>query len=113
MSAEDWTEPLRYRSDDRDLEGHDLDLVISMGGNGDWYVSIVKHGEPIGPCVRVTTSGALPGKEAVAGRVAELYKALMEKGPRDPRECTWCWGSGVCPASVPDCTNCEGTGRTP
>jgi hypothetical protein len=66
----------RYRSDDRDLPGKDNDLVVFFGDNGDWYVSIVKHGEKIGPSVRVTTSGAARGAEGVAPAVMRLHAAL-------------------------------------
>jgi hypothetical protein len=59
------TEQRRYRSDDRDLDGCDNDLLIFQGENGDWYVSIVKHGEKLGPCVRITTSGA-PARQPLA-----------------------------------------------
>ena len=65
-----------YRSDDRDLEGHDNDLHVFMGGNGDWYVSIVKHGERFGPSVRLTTSGTPRGFEHVPAAMMGLYRAL-------------------------------------
>lgn len=67
----------RYRSDDRDLDGHDLDLVIlPPSGNGDWYVSVLPHGHKSGPAVRVTTSGSPPGQHGVCIAVARLYRAL-------------------------------------
>lgn len=68
-------EERRYRSDDLDIE--DNELVISQGGNGDWYISIVKTGERIGPHVRLTTSGARRQHAAVASIVASLYRALV------------------------------------
>jgi hypothetical protein len=58
------------------MERHDNDLVVSMGGNGDWYITIVKHGEKIGPTVRLTTSGTPRGFEGVPAAVAKLYQAL-------------------------------------
>jgi hypothetical protein len=73
VSDEDY-EPRRYRSDDRDLA--DNDLVVSFGPNGDWYISIVKHGEKIGPSVRITTSGTPRGFEGVPVAVARLFRAL-------------------------------------
>jgi hypothetical protein len=70
-------EPRRYRSDDRDLDGHDLELVVlPPDGNGDWYVSIVEHGDKIGPTVRITTSGAPRGQELVCVAVAKLFRAM-------------------------------------
>jgi hypothetical protein len=68
--------PRRYRSDDRDEKGGDNELVISMGGNGDWYLSIVARGERLGRSVRLTTSGTPRGCEGVPTALANLYKAL-------------------------------------
>jgi hypothetical protein len=76
---EDMTLDRRYRSDDRDLPGSDNDLIVTQGGNGDWYVIIVKHGEKIGPCVRLTTSGVPRGYEDVPVAMARLYRALKGK----------------------------------
>ena len=77
-------EPRRYRSDDRDLDGHDLELVVlPPDGNGDWYVSIVDHGDKIGPTVRVTTSGAPRGQELVCVAVAKLYRAMGGESIQD------------------------------
>jgi hypothetical protein len=71
----------RYRSDDRDLEGRDCELVLSMGGNGDWYAKVVKTGEKLGPSVRITTSGAPRGQDMVAPAVHGLYRALGGERP--------------------------------
>jgi hypothetical protein len=68
--------PRTYRSDDRDLPGEDNELTVFQGGNGDWYVSIHKHGERLGPAVRVTTSGAPSGQPGVALAVYRLWRAL-------------------------------------
>ena len=76
-----YAEPRRYRSDDRDLNGCDQDLQVFMGENGDWYVSIVKHGERCGPCVRVTTSGTPRGLEGVPLAVHQLYLAMKSREP--------------------------------
>lgn len=65
-----------YPSDDRDLDGCDHELHVFSGENGDWYVSIVRRGEVIGPHVRVTTSGSPRGREGVAVAIAALYRAL-------------------------------------
>lgn len=35
---------VRYFTDDRDIEDRN-ELVISHGGNGDWYLAIVPEGE--------------------------------------------------------------------
>lgn len=66
--------PREYLSDDRDLEENRL--IIDQGGNGDWYVKIVRPGERVGVAVRVTTSGARRGAEHVARAVFGLYKAM-------------------------------------
>jgi len=54
--SQNYTIPKRYRSDDQDIE--DNELLIYQGGNGDWYLSIVKTGEKLGPSIRITTSGS-------------------------------------------------------
>lgn len=64
----------RYRSDD--LAGCDNDLLVFAGENGDWYLSIVKHGEKLGPAVRLTTSGCRPEHAHVPLAVALLFDAL-------------------------------------
>jgi hypothetical protein len=67
----------RYRSDDRDLDDCDNDLVVMPpDGNGDWYVSVLPHGHKIGPTVRVTTSGSPRGQRGVSTAVARLYRAM-------------------------------------
>jgi hypothetical protein len=68
----------RYRSDDRDLYNHDNDLLVFQGENGDWYISIVKHGEKLGPSVRLTTSGTPRGYDRVPAAMMALYRALPE-----------------------------------
>lgn len=68
--------PRRYRSDDRDLERGDNDLLVYPGGNGDWYVTIVEHGKRLGPTVRITTSGSPDGQEGVAAAVAFLFRTM-------------------------------------
>jgi hypothetical protein len=74
----------RYRSDDRDLDGHDLEIVVlPPDGNGDWYVSIVEHGDKLGPTVRVTASGAPRGQELVCVAVAKLYRAMGGESIQD------------------------------
>lgn len=74
-------EPRTYRSDDRDLRGDDNDLGVFAGGNGDWYITIVAHGERLGPAVRLTTSGTPRGLDHVPAAVANLYRALGAERP--------------------------------
>jgi len=73
-------EPRDYLTDDCDV-GQET-LRISMGGNGDWYITILdKPGHRIGSTVRLTTSGARREHEHVALAVARLYDALGGVGP--------------------------------
>ena len=65
-----------YRSDDRDIEGCDNELVVFAGENGDWYVAVRTTGERIGKAVRITTSGTPRGFERMPRAVARLYAAL-------------------------------------
>lgn len=71
-----WGEQLRYKTDDRDQDSHEL--CVMQGGNGDWYLSVAEgpdhhpvHG------VRICTSGgaaaACPG---LGKAVSDLYRAL-------------------------------------
>jgi hypothetical protein len=81
------SEQRRYRSDDADLSGHDNDLLVFQGGNGDWYISIVKHGEKIGPAVRIRTSGG-PVNQPMAGAGAcRLWHGLQIEEPGSPWGC--------------------------
>ena len=90
MGATGWGGPRRYRSDDRDMgEDHDLDLMIlPPDGNGDWYVSVLPHGDRFGRAVRITTSGTPHGQHGVCVAVADLYRAMGgedEARPKEPR----------------------------
>lgn len=69
-----WELPREYISDDRDIEANRLQIF--MGGNGDWYVSVIREGDRIGPAVRVTTSGTPRGFEKVPVLVARIYQEL-------------------------------------
>lgn len=71
--------PREYLSDDRDLRPNKL--VVMQAENGDWYVSIVKIGDRLGPCVRLTTSGAPSHLQHVAAAVHDLYRALGGEEP--------------------------------
>lgn len=47
---------VRYLTDDRDSRCRN-ELVITLGNNGDWYVSVVSEGEAPVRGVRICTSG--------------------------------------------------------
>lgn len=74
-----WETPRVYFSDDRDIE--DNRLRIFMGGNFDWYVSVVKAGDRFGPAVRITTHGTPRGLEEVPRLISQLYQKLPEEPP--------------------------------
>jgi hypothetical protein len=99
--SDDFATPRRYRSDDRDLEGHDNDLMVYQGGNGDWYITIVKHEQKIGPTVRLTTSGTPRGFEGVPKAVWSLYRAL--RPATDVRVMTAACGNPDCGVSTGFC----------
>lgn len=67
---------VRYETDDRDLR-NPHELVITLGGNGDWYVAVVPKGQPAMRGVRISTSGgasmAAPG---LAPAIANAFRAL-------------------------------------
>lgn len=68
---------VRYLTDDRDQRNRH-ELVISAGGNGDWYVAVVPEGTgTIGKAVRICTSGgasvACPG---LAPAIANAFRAI-------------------------------------
>lgn len=68
---------VRYLTDDRD-ERHRNELVISVGGNGDWYVAVVPEGEgTIGRAVRICTSGGASSAAPGLGvAIARAFQAL-------------------------------------
>lgn len=86
--------PRIYRSDDRDLPGEDNELVVFHGGNGDWYVSIRKHGERVGPAVRLSTSGHPPGREGCALAVYRLWRAMGGESTRADGDEELAWWPG-------------------
>ncbi len=68
---------VRYLTDDRD-QRHLNELVITIGGNGDWYVAVVPKGQgTIGRGVRICTSGgasiACPG---LGCAIADAFRAI-------------------------------------
>ena len=68
---------VRYLSDDRD-ERKPNELVISFGGNGDWYVAVAPQGEgTIGRCVRICTSGgAASAAPGLGMAIVNAFRAL-------------------------------------
>ena len=69
----------RYLTDDRDLKERN-ELVILLGGNGDWYVGVVPEGEGcLGRMVRHCTSGGAsfeaPGLTVA---ISEAYRAILK-----------------------------------
>ncbi len=75
---------VRYLTDDRD-ERRRNELVIILGGNGDWYVAVVPEGQGIvGRAVRICTSGgasrAVPG---LGPAIADAFRALADAAERE------------------------------
>ena len=72
---------MRYLTDDRDSRDRH-ELVISTGGNGDWYIAVVPEGQgSMGRAVRFCTSGgasvACPG---LCRAIADAYRAIEAAG---------------------------------
>jgi len=70
---------VRYLTDDRDFKDRN-ELVITLGGNGDWYLAVVPEGQgTIGRGVRICTSGgassSVPG---LAVAIANAFRALVK-----------------------------------
>lgn len=90
MSGTSWGEPREFVSDDPgpgpDPSATANRLVVSMGGNGDWYVSVRIGANRIGPAVRVATSGgASSSYPGLSVAIARAYRALGREatGPAD------------------------------
>ncbi len=84
-SAAPWPEAREYLCDDRD-DDEPYKLSISMGGNGDWYVSVLPKGDRWSRAtVRLCTSGgairAVPG---LVEAVCDAYRALGGEIPTAP-----------------------------
>lgn len=74
----EWGKPREVQSDDLDIDDvGGYRLSVFMGGNGDWYVTILKPSDRLGPCVRLATSGGasalFPG---LPSAMAKVYRAL-------------------------------------
>jgi hypothetical protein len=69
---------VRYLTDDRDLrDGRRLELCISWGNNGDWYVNTVPEGEYGMDAVRLCTSGGASSRvPGFVPLIAEAFRKL-------------------------------------
>lgn len=78
---EDWGKPREVQSDDLDIDDvGGYRLSVFMGGNGDWYITILKPGDRLGPCVRLSTSGgASASHPGLPAAIADVYRALDKK----------------------------------
>jgi len=74
----------RYLTDDRDFKDRN-ELVITLGGNGDWYVSVVPEGQgAIGRGVRICTSGGASSRvPGLAPAIANAFRALVKANRED------------------------------
>src|SRR3989344_1085908 len=75
---------VRYLTDDRDARRRN-ELVIWVGGNGDWYVAVVPEGEgTIGRAVRICTSGGASSKvPGLTVAIANAFRALANVAGED------------------------------
>ena len=108
---------VRYLTDDRDEERRN-ELVIMLGGNGDWYVAVVPEGQgTIGCAVRICTSGgasrAAPG---LGPAIADAFRALaeahrLEQKDKDKEPACDVSGKCVAPRGAKGSTNCVYCGK--
>jgi hypothetical protein len=70
---------VRYLTDDRD-EKRRNELVIQIGGNGDWYVSVVPEGQgAMGKAVRICTSGGAASRcPGLPAAIAQAFIAIVD-----------------------------------
>ncbi len=68
---------VRYLTDDRDAR-NPHELVIGIGGNGDWYAAVVPKGEgTLGRAVRICTSGGASTKApGLPVAIADAFRAI-------------------------------------
>ena len=73
-----WGESREVKSDDADIDDvGGYRLSIFMGGNGDWYITILKPGDRLGPCVRLAMSGGASSKfPGIGVALKDLYESL-------------------------------------
>lgn len=106
------TREARYTTDDIDIDPHALELVISVGGNGDYYVAVVPQGQTPMHGVRIVTSGTRV--HGLAPAISSAYRAILDAGARavlakpplngDAKKCPCpCHDLGVPPH---DCAGC-------
>jgi hypothetical protein len=69
----------RYLTDDRDKQRR-MELVIGLGGNGDFYVAVAPEGEgTMGRFVRICTSGGCArANPRLLAAVADAYRAMTD-----------------------------------
>jgi len=73
---------VRYLTDDRDNKNNLNELIIQIGGNGDWYIAVVPKGQgAIGRAVRICTSGGASSAVPWLGpAIADAFCALVHAG---------------------------------
>lgn len=71
----------RWPGDDRDSP-RNHELVIGLGGNGDYYVAVVPPGEGcLGRSVRICTSGGTASRNpALLRAISEAWRAMAPPG---------------------------------
>lgn len=76
-----------YITDDRDYPQEDQRaLVISMGGNGDWYVQVTGVNGRSTEGVRLCTSGgASTNVPGLTGAIAEAYRCIIAAQTNEKR----------------------------
>ena len=77
-----------YITDDRDYPVEDQRaLVISMGGNGDWYVQVTGVNGRSTEGVRLCTSGgASTNVRGLTGAIAEAYRCMKASQDNKSRQ---------------------------
>jgi hypothetical protein len=62
-----------------DCDYNDIYMVTSLGGNGDYYISLIDKKDNLRKTIRVSTSGGnAPTEVKIA--VANLYRAMEAAG---------------------------------
>lgn len=77
-----------YITDDRDMPPEDQRaLVISMGGNGDWYVQVTGINGRSTEGVRLCTSGGASNKvPGLTAAIAEAYRCMIASQKNEARK---------------------------
>ena len=80
-------EKVMYITDDRDYPVEDQRaLVISLGGNGDWYVQVTGVNGRSTEGVRLCTSGGASTKvKGLTGAIAEAYRCIKSSQNNEGR----------------------------